>query len=199
MEKIHNNLPLFVASLEDDNLGIFTISLVDWPAMDKRWEFFSKQEEPLKYSIVSEDEHRVISPIIRANFPILRKTENGEFFYVTFPPETLYEAAKRFLQNGFQGFVKLTHNEDAPFIDGFSLVQWFIKDTSKGISPAGFEDVADGSLFAEYFVTSDSLWSSIKNGTYNGLSMESEFHISQPEDEEITTIDELLKRLGIDE
>ena len=194
-----NNLPLYTATLNDDDLGIYTISLVEWPAMEKRWEFFEKQKEPLKFSVVDAEQHRVVSPIIRCDYPILRKDENGKFFYITFPKETIYAAAERFLTIGAQGLVKLTHNEDAPFIDGFNLVQWYIKDTARGISPVGFEDVADGSLFAEYYVTNEDVWKKVVDGTFNGLSMESEFFLKlqEPEEKEIDSIEALVDYLGI--
>ena len=200
MVKEFNRLPVYEAIMTDDALGIFTIALVDHPAMEVDMQFFSAVEpekEVMKYSIINEEEHRVIAPIIRADFPILRRNEEGEKFYVMFSKDTIYEAAKRFLENGFQGLVKLTHNPEAEMIDGFSLVQWFIKDTEKGIAPAGFEDVADGSLFAEYKVSNEAVWSAIKEHTFNGLSMESVFVLAEPQEEEITSVEQLLEQLGI--
>ena len=32
------------------------------------------------------------------------------------------------------------------------MVQWFLKDGDRGLSPDGFGDIADGSLFAEFHV-----------------------------------------------
>lgn len=41
-----------------------------------------------------------------------------------------------------------------------------------GISPKGFEDIEEGSLFAIYKVKNDALWKKIKEGEWNGFSME---------------------------
>ena len=53
------------------------------------------------------------------------------------------------------------------------MVSFFIKDTAKGINPAGFESVSDGSLFASFKILDDSLWEEIKtSGKLNGFSLE---------------------------
>lgn len=192
------NIPVFEAFLNDE-VGIFTISLVDEPAMEKKWLAFSKEDtKPMFYKVLDEEEHKILAPIIRADFPILRKDENGEYFYLTFSKETIYAAAERFLKNGFQNIIRLTHQGD-DYIDSFNLVQWYIKDSAKGINPEGFEDMADGTLMAEYKVNDENIWERIKAGEWNGLSMESVFDIElKKEDEkEITTIDELLNYLNL--
>lgn len=193
------NIPVFEAFLNDE-MGIYTIALVDQPAMEKLWSVYSVEEmkpAKLNFKVLDEEQHKVLAPIIRADFPILRKDDNGEYFYITFSKETIYAAAEKFLKEGFQNVVRLTHNGDN-YVDGFNLVQWYIKDSEKGINPEGFEDMADGTLMAEYKVNDDSIWAQIKSGTFNGLSMESIFDIvPKKEEKTIESIEELLKYLGI--
>lgn len=192
------NIPVFEAFLNDE-IGIFTIALVDNPAMEKQWMAFSKEEaKPMYYKVLDEAEHKVLAPVIRADFPILRKDDKGEYFYVTFSKETIYAAAEKFLKEGFQNVVRLTHQGDN-YVDGFNLVQWYIKDSAKGINPEGFEDMADGTLMAEYKVNDDAIWDEIVAGTFNGISMESIFDIVPKKEEEpvIDTLEDLVKYLGI--
>lgn len=194
---IKKDIPIYEAFL-GDQIGIFNIALVDNPAMEKLWSVFSKEGEvkKMKFKVEDEQQHKVLDVIIRADFPILRKDDNGDYFYVTFSKETIYAAAEKFLKEGFQNSVKLTHQGDN-FIDGFNLVQWFIKDSAKGINPEGFEDLADGSLMAEYYVTNDEVWEQIVSGEFNGLSMESVFVIAPKKEPEITTIEDLVEYLGL--
>jgi hypothetical protein len=73
------------------------------------------------------------------------------------------------------------------------MVQWFIKDTANGINPAGFEDIAEGSLFAEFHVVNDEVWASIKDGTYKGFSLEGIFDMQPEQDkDEVQSIVESL-------
>ena len=60
-------------------------------------------------------------------------------------------------------------------VEGVQMVQYFIKDSARGVNPEGFADVADGSLFAEFHVLNDDVWAAIKAGTYNGFSLEGVF------------------------
>lgn len=191
------NIPIYKALLGDE-IGIFAVALVDNPAMEKKWLAFSKEgQKPMYFKVLDEEQHKVLSVLIRCDFPILRKDDNGDYYYVTFPRETIYAAAENFMKNGFQNVVKLTHQGDN-FINGFNLVQFYIKESAKGINPEGFEDIADGSLMAEYYVTNDDVWEQIKSGEFNGLSMESVFDIVLKKEEPvINTIDELVEYLGI--
>lgn len=194
MKKEYKGLPLFDAVLTDENLGIYCVSLVDDPATQIKWLAFSKdQGAQLKFSVTNEEKHRVLSVIMVADTPIYRVNDRGEGFYITFSKDTLYEAARRLLRNGFQNYVNVEHIESS-LLYGFEMTQIFQKDSTRGISPAGFEDVPDGSLFGEYFVTDETLWEEIKQGRFIGLSLEGEFTLAE---EEIQSLEELADYLGI--
>lgn len=192
--KEYKGLPLYQAVLNDDNLGIYCVSLVDNPATMVAWLAFSKEpKKALKFAVTNEEQHRVLSVIMTADTPIYRVNDKGEGFYIQFSKETLYEAAKRMLRNGFQNYVNVEHIESSS-LQGFEMVQLFQKDTAKGINPAGFEDVPDGSLFGEYFVSDETLWEEIKAGRFVGLSLEGEFSLAE---NEIQTVEDLLNYLGL--
>lgn len=200
-QKMINGLPVFEAVLDDYNIGIFTVSLVDDPATSVKWIAFAKDAKasnPLKFSIIDEKEHKVLSVIMRADFPIYRVDEQGNGFYITFSKETLYEASKRLLLNGFQNYVNVEHIASS-ILYGFQLAQIYQKDVARGINPVGFEDIEDGSLFGEYFVADETLWQEILEGKFTGISLEGEFGIDKVEEKEkeISTLDELVEALGL--
>lgn len=193
--KEFKGLPLYDAVLTDENLGIYCVSLVDNPATMVSWLAFSKEpEKALKFAVTNEEQHRVLSVIMTANTPIYRVNDKGEGFYIQFSKETLYEAAKRMLRNGFQNFVNVEHIESS-YLYGFEMVQLFQKDTAKGINPAGFEDIPDGTLFGEYYVSDPTLWEEIKEGRFVGLSLEGEFSLAE---KEIETVEDLIRSLGLE-
>lgn len=193
--KTFKNLPLYDAVLTDENLGIYCVSLVDNPATMVSWLAFSKEpEKALKFAVTNEEQHRVLSVIMTADTPIYRVNDKGEGFYIQFSKETLYEAAKRMLRNGFQNFVNVEHIESS-YLYGFEMVQLFQKDTAKGINPAGFEDIPDGTLFGEYYVSDPTLWEEIKEGRFVGLSLEGEFSLAE---KEIETVEDLIRSLGLE-
>ena len=198
-QKMINGLPVFEAVLDDYNLGIFTVSLVGDPATECKWIAFAKDAKasnPLKFSIIDEEQHKVLSVIMRADFPIYRVDEQGNGFYITFSKETLYEAAKRLLMNGFQNYVNVEHIASSSLY-GFQLAQIYQKDVARGINPTGFEDIEDGSLFGEYFVADETLWEEIKAGKFTGISLEGEFSLTDSKEDEIKSLDELVELLGL--
>ena len=197
----YNGLPLLEATLEEWNLGIYCLSLVGHPATEKSWMLFSKQgdEKPqgacLRFAITDADEHKVLSVIMLADTPIFRMDENGNKFYIEFSKDVLYESARRMLRDGFQRNINIEHIESSA-VYGFDMTQLFIKDSAKGINPVGFEDVPEGSLFGEFYVSDETLWQEIKDGKFTGISLEGEYVAAE---KKIDSIDDLLKALGIDE
>lgn len=169
--KYYNNLPLYGADIDDE--GIMCISLVEHPAMQLPMFYFSAdgevKKEEFKFGI-DELKHNIVSCIIRADFPIYRENDKGEGYYLVFSAENI-EKIKNTLMVGdnLQKF-SLRHNDDE--IDGVELVEVFTKNTQVGMSPIGFDDAANGSLFGIFHITNETIWNECMNGTLGGVSME---------------------------
>ena len=167
-----NGLPLYRATLAGNADGVVRVSLVEDPAVQSDFEYFKAQKAPVLYAVQNEDKRLVRGVVLRADYPIFRKdSEQDPGYYVTFGADVIRQAAERFLTDGHANDVNLDHLAGSD-VDGVQLVQLFIKDTAAGVSPEGFADIADGSLFAEYHVTNDDVWSEIKAGTFKGFSVE---------------------------
>ena len=173
-----NGIPVYDALITDDECGMNRISLVDAPAVDADFLAFAKDKALQMYSVTDEDKRIVRGVIMRADYPIYRRDKRGEY-YVIYKADTIRKMAEKYLLESKQNEVNLDHQDDTD-VDGVQMVQWFIKDSENGINPAGFEEIADGSLFAEFHVINDEVWASIKEGTYKGFSLEGVFDM-QPE------------------
>lgn len=162
---------MFVAGMETDACGMLKVSLVDYPAVEKNFLAFDKQEKVELYAVQDEDKQIVRGVLMRANYPIFRKDkELGEYFII-YKPETIREMAEQYLKDGRSSNVNLMH-EDGSDVEGVDMVQMFIKDSAAGVNPSGFEEIEDGSLFAEFHVNNPDVWADIKAGTYKGFSIE---------------------------
>ena len=175
--KTFNNLPLFSVSVEDDECTITTISLVENPAMQLPMYCFADEKNIQKFAIQDESKHCFISCIVRCDYPIYRVDAAGNEFYIVFDKETSKRLCQKLLRDGFQQNISLDHNGE--LISGIELQEVFIKDSSKGISPVGFEDAADGSLFGIYHVSDENLWRDCIEGRFGGVSLESYLHLEQ--------------------
>lgn len=182
-----DGIPVFRAEINGTDTGMFAISLVDEPAVLRDFQKFHKEEmaeresKRLLYSITDEEKHLVRGVVMRSDFPIYRRDGFYEY-YIIYKADTIREMAEKYLAENLQNTVDLDH--DGIYIKGVQMVQWFIKDTAKGINPEGFEDCAEGSLFAEFHITDPEIWEAVKAGTYKGFSLEGFFDIVPEESED---------------
>ena len=179
MQTMLHGLPVFVADIEDDDCGIKCISLVTSPAVESEFLAFAaveRDERWLTYSVADEEKRHVLGVVMRANYPIYRN-DYGHEYWIMYRPEAIERMAERYLREGRSSDVNIQHVEGSD-VEGVDMVQWFIKDSKKGIAPAAFDDIEDGSLFAEFHVINDAVWEKIKDGTFKGFSLEGIFSVS---------------------
>ena len=172
-----DGIPVYQATVDanDPDLGMFKISLVDDPAVQSNFQVFANKRQQM-YAVADEDKRLVFGVVMRADFPIYRRDDHFGEYYILYSADTIRTMAEKYLVEGRQNDVNQMHREGSD-VEGVDMVQYFIKDSGKGVSPAGFEDIADGSLFAEFHVVNDDVWAAIKDGTYKGFSLEGVFDL----------------------
>lgn len=162
-------LPVYKATVPNEETGIFAISLVDDPAVECDFLYFNDEKKPMLFSVQDEEKRIVRGVIMECDKLIYRRTAEGFEYYITFDEPTIRIMAQKYLKDGFQNNVDTMH--DGNLVNGVELVQWFISDKENGVNPAGFENVNDHSLFAEFHVLNDEIWGAIKDGTFRGFSL----------------------------
>lgn len=198
-----DGLPVYQAVISDEKCGMLRISLVDDPAVQSNFVAFSKNQQPrqLMYAVQDEDKRLVLGVVMRADFPILRRqplTDDKEMeFYIIYKADTIRAMAEKYLAENRQNLVSIMHEKGSE-VEGVQMVQYFIKGA--GLNPEGFDNIADGSLFAEFHVTNDEVWNAIKEGTYRGFSLEGLFDLEPETDkgfvqEVVDTLDGIFSRI----
>ena len=193
-----DGIPVYRVLVDDERDGMVRVSLVDDPAVMSDFVAFDAQKRAQMFAVENEDKRLAFGVVARADFPIFRNDPVNGDHYAIFPADTIREMAQKYLTEGRADRVDLMHDGDD--IGGVHLVQWFIKDSAKGVAPAGFDDIADGSLFAEYHVEDDAIWQQIKDGTFKGFSMEV-FYTLTPEgdtqavEEAVADLDGMFERI----
>lgn len=172
----NKQIPTLRATFDPTNPleGMFVVSLVECPAVGSL--FFPFGEEKINLSILDAPQHKVIGCVLRADYPILRIDGEGKYYNLVFDKETIYELTQHFIKYNNTENVSVLHNGKP--VGGVELTQLFIKDKSKGIDPVGFDEVSDGSLFAEYKILNEEIWKGICNGVYRGFSIEGVFELA---------------------
>lgn len=188
-------LPIYNALITTENTGLQRISLVESPAVLSNFLVFDENKQEVKFAVQDEEKREVLGVVMRADFPIYRNdSQNGEY-YVKYSKETIKLMSQKMLSDGVQNKVNLQHQENSD-VKGVEMFECFIKDTENGVSPKGFENIEDGSLFARFKVNNDDVWNGIKNGTFKAFSLEGLFVFELEEkDNDIDEIINLLNKI----
>ena len=173
----YKGLPIFRLNVVDDDPGIRTVSLVECPAMEMPMIMFSEDKKDMNFSIQDLSKHNILTLIARTDFPILRVNEDGNPYYVIFTKEVTEKLCQKLMKEGFSQHISVDHS--GKLIDGIQLQEVFLKDTSKGINPTGYEDAAEGSLFGIYHITDEKLWKDCLDGKFTNVSLESYFTLEK--------------------
>ena len=168
---------------EEDESGVDYIALVDQPAVEKLWLAFNKQKEiDLKFKIQDADKRIVSGFFMIADLPIMRANENGEKFYVVFKKDTINKIVNKFFKQGYSNNINIMHDKSNE-AKGVYVIESLIIDKERGINtPKGFDEVPDGSWWGSMRVENDLVWQQIKDGVFNGFSVEGLFSQDNPRD-----------------
>ena len=167
---------IFKISIGNDiESGLGAVSLVEEPAIEVDFLTFSK-DDMQKMRFFNEEEHIVSGPAILADTLIYRyKPEMGEF-YIYFDKETIKKLIIKYFKNNRANSVNIEHSEE---VNGITLIESYIKNTDRGVSPIEFKDIPDGSWITSYYVSDPALWERIKKGEVKGFSVEGKFFLDE--------------------
>ena len=174
-------IPVYDAIISDEATGMFKISLVDDPAVMSNFLAFDNNRKVLMYKVEDEEKRLVRGVVMRADFPIYRYDQNFGEYYIIYKADQIRVMAEKYLLESRQNDVNLMHEKNSD-VEGVQMVQYFIKGS--GISVEGFDEIADGSLFAEFHIVNDEIWDAVKEGTYKGFSLEGAFDLVPEQDKE---------------
>lgn len=179
----YNGKDIYQAKIEDELDGVYCISLVDYPAVERDFVCFNIAKKQVKFAIDNEEKQNITGVVMVADTPIYRR--NGDYeYYITYSKETIEKMANKLLKDGLQNQVSLMH--DGVNITGITMMELYIKDSNKGINPNFIADIPDGSLMATFHVEDPQLWDDIKNGDMlNGFSLEGFFSIEKMQNNKI--------------
>ena len=183
-------IPVYYAIITDDETGMMKISLVDDPAVMSNFQAFDASRKMQMYAVTDSEKRLVRGVVMRADFPIYRRDERMGEYYIIYKADTIRQMAEKYLLESRQNDVNTMHEADSD-VDGVQMVQYFIK--GDGVSVEGFDEIADGSLFAEYHIVNDDVWAKVKDGTYKGFSLEGFFDLVPETDAD--EVDQIVKDL----
>lgn len=178
----------------DQITGMDAISLVECPAVEVDFLKFSK-EEPKSLQFTNEEKRIITGVALLADTPIYRVKPDGEEYYVVFDRETIEQLVTKYSKYMFNNFVNIEHS-DQHFVEGMYMIESYLKNSERGIVPAEFSEIPDGSWIVSYKVDNIDVWEKIKSGEVKGFSIQGVFNLIEQKEE--PSIDDMIENDDID-
>ena len=183
------DLPLYDITLEDFEQGMYKISLVDKPAIEENFIYFSKQSIEM---FANDEKREVVGPIMIPNKQILRQSAENGYYYVRFTEDTIREIMYNYSKKGLFNEFGIQHENDTT--DVVMLEIWMKESDNDKSKDYGF-DLPNGTVFVKAKIESNELFNAIKDGEINGFSIEIAANITPTNKEEMTEFS-FAKELG---
>jgi len=172
MNYSQEDLQLFELVVEAEDDGVFAVSAVEEPAIERDFVFFNKQKE-VQFQAIDNEKRLIAGPLLIPNKKIIRMDEELGMYNVFFKPETIETIARKFMKNKYGDVVTLEHGKKT---SGVYLTElWLVEQSSKDKSNLYGYTLPKGTLFGIYKVDNDKVWEDVKAGKYRGFSIEGLF------------------------
>ena len=99
----------FVLNENDADVGVFAISLVEDPAIEENFMYFSRSGKPQKFATLSDEKRIVMGAVMIPDMPILRVDAEGEKYNCFFSKETIRRVEELYMINSKHQSATLGH------------------------------------------------------------------------------------------
>jgi hypothetical protein len=171
-------MELYELIIEDENTDeVYALSLVENPAIEADWVYFTEHKELIKFATVDNDKRTIVAPVLIPDKRIYRVDERtGHEYEVFVTAETIEKLAQQYLMKGYQNKATVEHGEN---IDGDVTVveSWVSKSSTKDKSANYFSRIFPaGTWFVTMKVNDEKLWQDyVKTGKVKAISIEGLF------------------------
>jgi hypothetical protein len=162
---------------EEENEGVYAVSLVSDPAIGVNFITLSNQKE-IKLATVNEEQRILMGAILIPNQPIYRN-QDGHEFNIVFPKETIKQVQQNFALKGYQNNSTIEHSGNN--IANVTFVESWIKEDEvhdKSVHYGFNEEV--GTWFGLMKINNDEIWNDyVKTGKVKGFSIDGVFDMEK--------------------
>jgi hypothetical protein len=187
MEKLQE-IELKIKDAED---GVFAVSLVENPAIEKDFVYLSSEVVELK--VIDEERRIVVGFALVPEKRIFRRM-NGKDFNIFFTKETVAKTAEIYMKKLNLNNFTTEHEQK---VQGVSVIEsWIVEDSNNDKSNLYNLGAKGGEWVLMSKIYNDEIWNEIKNGTFKGYSIEGAFdgfeQLHSKEDEIINQLKNLI-------
>lgn len=164
-------IELFINNEEED--GVFAISLVESPAIEENFIALSNYKMDLK--VVDKERRIVVGLALVPDKRIYRKmkpkgAKEAKEFNIYFSSDTVSKTAELYMKNLHLNNVTSEHEKP---VQGASVIEsWIVEDTDKDKTALYNLNAVKGSWAVMMKIYNDEEWEKIQGGEYKGFSIE---------------------------
>jgi hypothetical protein len=162
---------------EQENDGVYAISLVSDPAIEVQFVTLSKQKE-IKLATINEEQRILLGAVLIPDQPIYR-VQDGHEFNIVFPKETIKQVQQNFSSQGYQNNSTIEHSGKQ--IENVTFVETWIKEDEihdKSVMHGFNEPI--GTWYAAMKVNNNEIWNDyVKTGKVKGFSIDGVFDMEK--------------------
>jgi hypothetical protein len=162
---------------EEENDGVYAVSLVSDPAIGVQFITLSQQKE-IQLATINEEQRILLGAVLIPNQPIYRN-QDGHEFNIVFPAETIKQVQQNFSRQGYQNNSTIEHSGDN--LEDVTFVETWIKmdEVHDKSVHYGFNEPI-GTWFAAMKVNNEEIWNNyVKTGKVKGFSIDGVFDMEK--------------------
>jgi len=169
-------LPIYdlIINEADDETGVYLVSFVDSPAIEKDFVKLSDKKDEFKFKVTEKMKQYLTGPVLVPDMLIYRMSGRTPY-YVRFSAQEIEKIVRKFFRNGF------THNtnqqHEIELDANYVFESWIVQDPENDKSKAmGFNDIPAGTWMMTYHIPDQEFWNKeIMTGNARGFSIEGFF------------------------
>ncbi len=165
----------FTLNEEGEDYGVFAISLVEQPAIEENFKFFSKDgKQPVKFATVDNDKRIVMGAVMIPDMHILRLDEDGNEYNCFFSKDTVRRVSELYMLQSKHKNATLDHQR---VVNGITTVEtWIVEDSEVDKTKLHGLEYPVGTWVACMKIENEDVWQNyIKEGVVKGFSIEGYF------------------------
>ena len=164
------NIPIYEAIFNEENeKGVYALSVVENPAMEDLWIALSEQPKEIELSAVDDKKRLLLGAALIPNKKVYRNIDGNEF-YLTFTEDTIEKLAHNFQKQSAQNNSSLEHDVK---LEGMSIVEtWTVQDPNNDKSNAFGKTYEKGTWVTMMKVDNDEMWQKALKGEIKGFSID---------------------------
>lgn len=168
----YSRLPIYEITCDEDNQGIRLVSLTDSPAIEEMGMTFNKEgvEMSMEFKTI-KDKQIIVGPAMIADKKMIRKDEDGNYYWGFFSKETIKKMVYKFNRDNNNRSINLDHTTQ--MVKGHIQENWIVEDSTYDKSRLYGYNLPIGSWFISVKIDDSDFWNNeVKMAGKFGFSIE---------------------------